>query len=85
MSIHRLRLLPCCTLPARAPILCAPLRPPPTLSLVCALVAAGLAPLVKTINELFGRGTQTLVMAWDRRMDESKAFFDMMEAEGYAS
>ena len=40
--------------------------------------------LVKTINELFGRGTQTLVMAWDRRMDESKAFFDMMEAEGYA-
>jgi len=40
--------------------------------------------LVKTLKMLFEEGgTKKFVMSWDRRMDESRDFFDRMEAEGF--
>ena len=39
--------------------------------------------LVKTIKELVKTEEGMFVMSWNRRMEESKVFFRMMEEEGY--
>jgi hypothetical protein len=47
------------------------------------LYTAVYGDLVVTINELFDAGTETFVMSWDRRMEESKEFFALMKDNGY--
>jgi len=39
--------------------------------------------LTLTITQMFHAGTTTFVMSWDRRMDESKAFFVLMTEAGF--
>ena len=48
------------------------------------LYVAAYSALVKTLEELIGEGKgRTFIMSWNRRMDESKQFFEMMEAKGF--
>jgi len=48
------------------------------------LYVAAYPALVKTLEELIGRGLgRKFIMSWNRRMDESKQFFEMMHEKGF--